>query len=170
MKAAYAKIAPAVDTVYEIVAPVAMDVLDKVIPKTHTSIPTDARVDRWVKKLSLTHDHVLVFYNTFFKYDSEGKGMITTTDFIDKIIQLKPTVIMDALYDLMDTQKAGWITFGEYVDICCTFSCFEVVDLIRYCFFVLDREKLGYVDKVTIRKHVSTAELLMCVPVMCVAE
>jgi Ca2+-binding EF-hand superfamily protein len=154
MKAAYAKVSPTIDSIYQTVAPVVIDAVAKITPKHYSNIPTDARVDRWVKRLGLSHDHVLTFYSRFVAYDADGKGMITNTDFSDKIVQLKSTVLIEAIYDLMDTQKAGWISFGEYVDICCTFSCFECVDLIRYCFFVLDREKLGYVDKTEIKHFI----------------
>jgi Ca2+-binding EF-hand superfamily protein len=147
-KNAYAKVVPVVNNVAEVVGPVVNNVVNKIMPAQPTSIPTDARVDRWVKRLGLTPHHLLTIYTRFVKYDSEGKGMITNTDFVDKILQLKSTVIIEAVFDLMDTQKAGWISFGEYVDTCCTFSSFECIDMLRYCFFVLDREKQGYVDKV----------------------
>lgn len=43
------------------------------------------------------------------------------------------------------------ITFGEYVEITCTFACFEVNDILKFLFFALDNNKTGLVEKVTSR-------------------
>lgn len=154
MKAAYAKIAPHVDEFnkrvapfVEVATPVAKAVYEKIVPKVHTNIPVDARVDRWVAKLKLTPEQIRQLYGVFVQYDSDSKGMITQTDFTEKILCLATTVIIEAMFDMMDTKKAGFVSFGEFVDIICTFAMFEVTELVRYCVFVLDREKIGYVDK-----------------------
>jgi hypothetical protein len=50
------------------------------------------------------------------------------------------------MFDMIDSEYAGKITFGEFVDVTCTFACFETIEMIKYCWFILDRDKVGEVD------------------------
>jgi Ca2+-binding EF-hand superfamily protein len=43
-------------------------------------------------------------------------------------------------------EGTGRLTFSEFLELTCTFSTFGVKDLVKLCFFVIDREKSGLID------------------------
>jgi len=50
------------------------------------------------------------------------------------------------MFDLIETDRGGVLTFGEFVDITSTFAPFEPSELLNFFFFVLDQDKVGEVD------------------------
>jgi len=48
------------------------------------------------------------------------------------------------------------VNFGEFVEIVCTICLFEVQDLLKYVFYILDREKGGWIDKIELRHFIKT--------------
>jgi hypothetical protein len=52
------------------------------------------------------------------------------------------------MFTMLETKKSGVISFGEYVEIICTWGTFETIDMIKYIFYCLDSGKTGFVDKV----------------------
>jgi len=49
----------------------------------------------------------------------------------------------DAIFDLIDTEDTANIEFGEFVQGVCTFAMFQVVDVLRFSFFIFDKDKNG---------------------------
>lgn len=47
------------------------------------------------------------------------------------------------------------LTFSEWLDAITTFCLFEEEDILRFCFFILDREKNGYIEKDEMRMLVN---------------
>lgn len=47
------------------------------------------------------------------------------------------------------------LTFSEWLDAITTFCLFEEEDVLRFCFFILDREKNGYIEKDEMRMLVN---------------
>lgn len=109
-------------------------------------VPTDDRIDRQKKRLEMTDEDILGLYDVFLRYDKEGAGFISTEDYFKQLLQINPSVFTDPMFDIIDSEFAGKITFGEFVDVTCTFACFESIEMIKYCFFILDRDKVGEVD------------------------
>jgi Ca2+-binding EF-hand superfamily protein len=109
-------------------------------------VPTDDRIDRQKKRLEMTDEDILGLYDVFLRYDKEGAGFVSTEDYFKQLLQINPSVFTDPMFDIIDSEFAGKITFGEFVDVTCTFACFESIEMIKYCFFILDRDKVGEVD------------------------
>lgn len=47
------------------------------------------------------------------------------------------------------------LTFSEWLDAITTFCLFEEEEILRFCFFILDREKNGYIEKDEMRMLVN---------------
>jgi len=109
-------------------------------------VPTDPRIDKQRARIGLNDEELTIIYNIFCIYDKEGVGFISTDDYFKQFLQLTPSLFTDAMFDLIDSEFAGKITFGEFVDVTCTFACFESLEMIQYCFYILDRDKVGEVD------------------------
>lgn len=110
------------------------------------ALPKDERIDKINKKLMLEEDDLVLLYTIFNRYDREGSGFISTIDYFEQLLEIKPSLFTDAMFDIIDSEYAGKITFGEFVDVTCTFACFETTEMLKYCWFILDRDKVGEVD------------------------
>lgn len=60
----------------------------------------------------------------------------------------KRTLCANTMFTMLETKKSGVISFGEYVEIVCTWGTFETINMIKYIFYCLDPAKTGFVDKV----------------------
>ena len=110
------------------------------------ALPKDERIDKIIKKLMLEEEDLVLLYTIFNRYDREGSGFISTIDYFEQLLKIKPSLFTDAMFDIIDSEYAGKITFGEFVDVTCTFACFETTEMLKYCWFILDRDKVGEVD------------------------
>ena len=110
------------------------------------ALPKDERIDKIIKKLMLEEEDLVLLYTIFNRYDREGSGFISTIDYFEQLLEIKPSLFTDAMFDIIDSEYAGKITFGEFVDVTCTFACFETTEMLKYCWFILDRDKVGEVD------------------------
>jgi Ca2+-binding EF-hand superfamily protein len=141
--------------------------------KVHALPPSDPRIDKWKTKISLADEDIMVLYDVFNRYDKEGGGFLSTGDYFLQLLQIQPTLFTIGMFDLIETQYAGKITFGEYVDVTCTFALFETMELIKYAFFILDRDKVGEVDIKEVEHfvylmwdHTTTSNLMMAIEYM----
>jgi Ca2+-binding EF-hand superfamily protein len=114
--------------------------------KVKVALPKDDRIDKCSKKLMLEEDDLVLLFSIFNRYDREGAGFISTIDYFEQLLEIRPSLFTDAMFDMIDSEYAGKITFGEFVDVTCTFACFETIEMIKYCWFILDRDKVGEVD------------------------
>ena len=114
--------------------------------KVKVALPKDERIDKTVKRLSLEEEDLIELYAIFNRYDKEGSGFMSTIDYFEQLLEIRPSLFTDAMFDIIDSQYAGKITFGEFVDVTCTFACFETSEMLKYCWFILDRDKVGEVD------------------------
>jgi len=62
----------------------------------------------------------------------------------------------DAIFDLIDTEDTETLEFGEFVMGVCTFALFQVKDVLRFSFFIFDKDKNGYIDKDELELFVTT--------------
>lgn len=63
-----------------------------------------------------------------------------------------PTSPTRNLQGIRDFQE---LTFSEWLDAITTYCLFEEEDILRFCFFILDREKNGYIEKDELRMLVN---------------
>ena len=114
-------------------------------------VPRDWRCDRCVKIFDLVDEDIDNLYKIYLKYDQAGTGWIPIQHYLDNILHLGKNILTDAIFELLNTKEASAINFGEFVHISCTFSCFEAIEMLKFMFYILDREKTGYVDKTEIK-------------------
>jgi Ca2+-binding EF-hand superfamily protein len=75
---------------------------------------------------------------------------------IKDLCQEERTLFGDAIFDLIDTEDTNVIEFGEFVQAVCTFVMFQPVDILRFSFFIFDKDKNGYIDKDELELFVNT--------------
>jgi Ca2+-binding EF-hand superfamily protein len=95
------------------------------------AIPSDPRIDQKKKSLDLKDEDLEIIYELFNRYDKEGSGFISTADYFHQLLQIPASLFTDAMFDIIDSEYAGKITFGEFVDVTCTFACFETLEMMK---------------------------------------
>ena len=133
---------------------------------TSTEAQIDYRVEKCMKTFDMSLDRIQKFWEIFCSFDKDCSGYITVDDFVERHLRISRAKYIDSILDLLgqsyshqcrlltplddfiDIKDHLNISFGEYVDIICTFACFEVKDLIKFIFFCLDLGKKGRVEKV----------------------
>ncbi len=86
--------------------------------------------------------------------DREGEGLVDATDLFDSSLGIKSNLLTESILRLIDNKKRGMVSFGEYVDLVCTYCCFEIAEITKFIFFSLDAEKTGSVDKNEVKHFV----------------
>ncbi len=116
----------------------------------------DERVQKTQDLLKLSKRDIKGFWDVFRRYDREREGVISMDIFFTDICGEPRTLFGDAIFDLIDTEDTQTIEFGEFVQGVCTFAMFQIVDVLRFSFFIFDKDKNGYIDKDELELFVST--------------
>lgn len=145
----------------------------KVAGDEKVPVPTDDRIDKCRNRIDLTDEDIMAMFDIFNRYDKEGVGFMSTADYFQQLLQIRASLFTDAMFDIIDSEYPGKITFGEFVDVTCTFACFESLEMIKYTFFILDRDKVGEVDLKEVEHfiylmwdHETNSNLLMAIDYM----
>jgi len=86
-------------------------------------------------------------WDCFNKLDDQRLGKIKPA-LVWEGYEIEESILFDALYDLCEIDMIGLepeINFSEFCAIICTFCCFEPPEMLRFCMFVYDPEKNGYI-------------------------
>jgi len=121
----------------------------------HTSIvavPKDVRVDRNVKRLDIPDNLLEKVWIEYSKY-MQGKK-ISTDDFFEHFGETKKNILTEGLLDLVETESPSYESFGEFIDILCIWCTFDIDDIVKYCYFIIDREKTGTCNKLEVKYFV----------------
>ena len=109
--------------------------------------PPDAHVVRTMKcskiKLKYLKRH---FWKPFRKMDKNLSGTIDIAEFY-KFLEEPRSIFGDAMFELNDCNQSGTLEFSEYFQTVVTYCLFEQEEIMRYCFYILDRDKNGYIEK-----------------------
>mmetsp|Transcript_23322 Transcript_23322/g.43830 ORF Transcript_23322/g.43830 Transcript_23322/m.43830 type:complete len:296 (-) Transcript_23322:56-943(-) len=116
----------------------------------------DERIQKTQERMQLTKRDIAGFWKVFRKFDREHEGTITMETFFIDICQEERNLFGDAIFDLIDTEDTACIEFGEFVQGVCTFAMFTVTDVLRFSFFIFDKDKNGYIDKDELDLFVNT--------------
>ena len=90
----------------------------------------------------------------FKKHDKERRSIIAISDFYDKIVFVPRTIFCDGLFDLIEAADSESIDFGEFVAAVTTYCLFEIPEVLKFCFFVFDRDKKGFITQEEMRLFV----------------
>eukprot|EP01031_Cornospumella_fuschlensis_P034369 gene34369-41601_t len=117
-----------------------------IMGSAHAPAPIDYRVERCMKNFQVPQEKIEELWRLFTRYVRDGKGYMMADDFFVDVIKVRRTGLTDSMFTLVETKSATQVTFGEFVEIICTFSCFEQTELMRYLFYILDQHKTGLVE------------------------
>jgi len=86
------------------------------------------------------------FWLCFRKLDKKLQGKIDLKTYYAGLTE-KRSIFGDGLFELLNIRHRGKISFGEWLHVVTTYCLFEKEDILKYCFFVFDRDKNGYVEQ-----------------------
>ena len=107
----------------------------------------DDRVLRVQELFNLSKGDINLFWQIFCRYDYDRIGCISVNDFFTKIVKEKRGMFGDSIFELVDTEDNERIEFGEFVSAVSTFCMFEQPEVLKFCFFIFDKDKNGYIDE-----------------------
>ena len=86
-------------------------------------------------------------WTVFNRWDALGKGYMTTNDFFLTMLQEQRNMFSDSILDLLDIEEDDKLDFGQFVLLVVTFCLFESVEILKFCFFIFDKDKNGHIHK-----------------------
>ncbi|GMH74120.1 hypothetical protein TrLO_g4790 [Triparma laevis f. longispina] len=111
------------------------------------SVPApDLRVKRAMAIAKMDMKDVGRFWKKFRKLDKEMRGNIDVEDFYEAIEEQR-SIYGDGIFELLDITHAGTISFGEFIQSIIVMCLFEHEEVMKFCFYVFDKDKNGYVEK-----------------------
>eukprot|EP00937_MAST-01D_sp_MAST-1D-sp2_P000754 g754.t1 len=90
-------------------------------------------------------DH-LSMWRLFKGIDRDQSGEIDIQEFFQWLGQPKTSFTL-GLFELIDTDNTQSLDFHEFVHALVTFACFDKTDMTKFCFFVFDNDKNGYIEE-----------------------
>lgn len=117
---------------------------------------SDERIQRVQERMRLSNKDIAGFWNVFRRWDKDREGVISMEVFFREICKEERTLFGDAIFELIDSEDTACIEFGEFVQAVCTFAMFQVKDVLRFSFFIFDKDKNGYIDKDELELFVRT--------------
>ncbi len=105
----------------------------------------DDRLQKMIDMLRLNKKELARLWRVFQKYDKDNGGTIDIEEFY-KLIEEDRTVFGDSLFELVDIDASGSLDFSEFVQTVGTYCLFGQLDILKFCFFVFDKDKNGYID------------------------
>lgn len=115
----------------------------------NSSVPVPTPDVRTLRAMELGHlnmKELQIFWLAFRKIDKKLQGTIELGAFY-KFLEEKRSIFGDAMFELIDCRNSGRIDFGEFVHAVVTYSLFEREEVLKFCFFIFDKDKNGYVEQ-----------------------
>ena len=106
----------------------------------------DDRIEKVRDVLKLSEKDVLSSWRAFRRLDKEGCGLVYTGNFF-RTLGEEPTLFTTAIFDITETKDRYQVDFGEFIHSVCTYAAFQYKEMVRFVFFILDKDKNGYVDR-----------------------
>jgi Ca2+-binding EF-hand superfamily protein len=94
------------------------------------------------------------------------RSQIDIEDYYEAIEEQR-SIYGDGIFELLDITHAGNIGFGEFIQSIVVMCLFEYEEIMKYCFYVFDKDKNGYVEKaeldtiLNVFHHVGAGEKLV---------
>jgi sphingosine kinase/serine/threonine-protein phosphatase 2B regulatory subunit len=116
--------------------------------------PADDRIQRVVDALQLSKRNLAAMYRVFRRYDRDRSGTIDYEEFY-KLIGEKQNVFGDSIFELVDLDNNGTLDFGEFVEATTTYNMFGKEDVLKFCFYIFDKDKNGFIEDEELQDLVS---------------
>jgi Ca2+-binding EF-hand superfamily protein len=59
----------------------------------------------------------------------------------------KRSIFGDGIFELVEINHSGKIDFGEWFQTIVTYCLFEREQILKFCFYIFDRDKNGYIEQ-----------------------
>ena len=111
------------------------------------SIPNpDARTLKTMEFANIQLKDVAIFWKRFRKFDKNLSGTIDIDEFYS-LIREQRSIFGDGIFELIDVNHSGSLDFGEFFQAVVTYCLFEKKDVLKFCFYIFDRDKNGYIER-----------------------
>ena len=112
---------------------------------------SDDRIQRAMQTFDLTKQDMVQFWKVWNRHDMSRRGMISMSAFYENVLHEPRTLFGDAVFDIIECVDPDTLDFGEFVAGICTYCFFEIPEILKFCFYVFDREKNGFVPQTEFR-------------------
>ena len=102
----------------------------------------DERMQKIIHLLKLEKKHIRILWKRFQKHDKDKSGTIDIMEFYTMISEER-TVFGDSIFELIDIDNNGTLDFSEFVQTLGTYCMFGRNDILKFCFYVFDKDKNG---------------------------
>ena len=82
----------------------------------------------------------------FTKFDKDKSGTMDMKEFY-QLIGEPQTIFGDSIFELIDVDNSGTLDFSEFVQALGTFCMFGKVEVMKFCFYIFDKDKNGYIEE-----------------------
>ena len=106
----------------------------------------DERMQVMIDKLRLSKKDQSKLWATFNKFDKDKSGTMDMREFY-QLIGEPQTIFGDSIFELIDIDNSGTLDFSEFVQALGTFCMFGKVEVMKFCFYIFDKDKNGYIEE-----------------------
>eukprot|EP00945_MAST-04E_sp_MAST-4E-sp1_P003026 g3026.t1 len=99
-----------------------------------------------IDKLRLSKKDQSKLWATFNKFDKDKSGTMDMREFY-QLIGEPQTIFGDSIFELIDIDNSGTLDFSEFVQALGTFCMFGKVEVMKFCFYIFDKDKNGYIEE-----------------------
>jgi Ca2+-binding EF-hand superfamily protein len=97
------------------------------------------------RKFHLHARHVREFEALFKELDVNKSGTVERAELFT-LLREPLTLFSDAIFDLAQCSSEGGLRLSDFIEALSTFALLGKEDILRFCFFALDRDKSGFLD------------------------
>lgn len=106
----------------------------------------DDRMQKVIDMLKMDKKSLAKLWKVFRKYDQDNGGTIDIEEFY-KLIEEERTVFGDSIFELCDIESCGALDFSDFATVLSTYCMFGRMDILKFCFFVFDKDKNGFIEQ-----------------------
>ena len=106
----------------------------------------DERMTQTMETFGLEKNQIVTLWKKFQHHDKDGSGTIDVEEFY-AMMKEKKSVFGESIFELIDSDNDGVLDFSEFVTATATYIMFGPDDVLRFCFFIFDKDKNGYIEE-----------------------
>ncbi|KAJ1454062.1 hypothetical protein M885DRAFT_522568 [Pelagophyceae sp. CCMP2097] len=111
------------------------------------SVPNpDQRTLKAMEQINIGIKELGVFWRHFRKGDKDLTGTVDIDTFYG-LFDEQRSIFGDGIFDINDITRTDTLDFGEYMTAVVMYCLFEPPEILRFCMFIFDRDKNGYMEK-----------------------
>eukprot|EP01029_Cantina_marsupialis_P014617 TRINITY_DN32059_c0_g1_i2.p1 TRINITY_DN32059_c0_g1~~TRINITY_DN32059_c0_g1_i2.p1 ORF type:complete len:304 (-),score=70.47 TRINITY_DN32059_c0_g1_i2:266-1177(-) len=111
------------------------------------TMPTpDDKLLMFQEKLKLSNKDLKKLWGKFCAMDHTKTGSISLDDFF-KMMRIPRSVFGDSMFELVECEITSHLDFTAFVAAVGTYCLFSEEDVLRFCFYIFDKDKNGYIEE-----------------------